>query len=199
MTYDFLVVSNVVLWIGFVLMILVNLALSRQIGILYERVAPAGALMLNSVLKVGDAAPELSVPALDGQMVEIGKQGSAFSQLIFFVSPDCPVCSSLIPAIRSAAKSEASWLRLVLASDGDNQDHAGYVRDKALEEYPYVVSEVLGRSCGVSKLPFAVLVDESGRVAALGMVNSREHLDSLFEAKDHNVASIQEYLSERQA
>jgi hypothetical protein len=43
-----------------------------------------------------------------------------------------------------------------------------------------------------------VLLDEEGRVASLGLINSREHLESLFEAKEHGVASIQDYLARRQ-
>jgi methylamine dehydrogenase accessory protein MauD len=60
-----------------------------------------------------------------------------------------------------------------------------------------VVSEVVGRAFGVSKLPFGVLIDEEGRVAATGLINSREHLDSLFEAKDHRVPSIQAFIAQR--
>ena len=62
---------------------------------------------------------------------------------------------------------------------------------------PLVLSEALGRSFGVAKLPYAVLLDESGRVASLGLVNNREHLESLFEAKERGVASIQDFLSRR--
>jgi len=66
-----------------------------------------------------------------------------------------------------------------------------------VSEVPLVLSEALGRSFGVSKLPYAVLLDEAGRVAAMGLVNSREHLESLFEAKERGVASIQEFLARR--
>ena len=68
------------------------------------------------------------------------------------------------------------------------------MRRHGLEGFPYLLSEVLGRSYGVSKLPYGVLIDEQGRIASLGIVNSREHLDSLFEAKERKVASIQEFV-----
>ena len=42
---SFLVVSNIVLWIAVISLAVVNYALLRQVGVLYERVAPAGALM----------------------------------------------------------------------------------------------------------------------------------------------------------
>ncbi len=194
---DLLVVSNIVLWIGFLAMVVINLALARQIGVLYERVAPAGALMMNQKLEVGARAPELAVPVLDGGILEVGKAGDK-SQLLFFLSPDCPVCNELTPALKSAAKAESDWLDVVLASDGE-QDHRRYIQRKGLQDFPYVLSELLGKTYGVAKLPYAVLIDESGIIASMGIINSREHLESLFEAKERKVASIQEYMERKQA
>ena len=194
---DWLVVSNIALWVGFIAMVLVNLALARQIGVLYERVAPAGALMMNQKLAVGAAAPKLAVVTLDGGTEEIGTVVDGKSQLLFFLSPDCPVCNELTPALKSAARAESDWLRVVLASDGDEQDHRGYIERKGLQQFPYVVSELLGKTYGVAKLPYAVLIDEQGVIASMGIINSREHLDSLFEAKERKVASIQDYMSRR--
>ncbi|WP_116366012.1 redoxin domain-containing protein [Parahaliea mediterranea] len=194
---DWLIVSNVVLWIGFLAMVLVNLALARQIGVLYERVAPAGALMLNQQLSVGADAPEISVSDLDGRALVVGGKGSGRSRLLFFMSPDCPICNELAPALKSAARAEREWLEVILASDGDEYDHRGYIARKGLDAFPYVVSERLGKTYGVSKLPFGVLIDEHGVIASMGIINSREHLDSLFEAKELKVASIQDYMNKR--
>jgi len=194
---DMLFISNIALWIGFIAMVLVNLALARQIGVLYERVAPAGALMMNQTLSVGSTAPELSLATLDGNTIEVGKAGEK-SQLLFFLSPDCPVCNELTPALKSAAKAESNWLNVVLASDGD-QDHGAYAQRKGLGGFPYVVSELLGKTYGVAKLPYAVLIDEAGIIASMGIINSREHLESLFEAKERKVASIQDYMDRKHA
>lgn len=194
---DLLVVSNIVLWIGFLAMVVVNLALARQIGVLYERVAPAGALMMNQKLEVGSRAPELAVAVLDGDVLQVGKVSDK-SQLLFFLSPDCPVCNELTPALKSAAKAESDWLDVVLASDGE-QDHRAYIKRKGLQQFPYVLSELLGKTYGVAKLPYAVLIDEAGNIASMGIINSREHLESLFEAKERKVASIQEYMNRKQA
>ena len=196
---ELLLVSNIVLWIGFVALVIINLALARQIGVLYERIAPAGALMMNQKLAVGSPAPELAVASIDGEIEEVGKVVDGRSQLLFFLSPDCPVCNELTPALKSAAKGEAEWLRVILASDGEQQDHRGYIARKGLGDFPYLVSELLGKTFGVSKLPYAVLIDEQGNIASMGIINSREHLDSLFEAKERKVASIQDYMSRRDA
>ena len=193
---DILVISNIALWAGFIVMVIINLALARQIGVLYERIAPAGALMLNKTLRVGAAAPQLTVQDMDGKRLEIGApDADGRSLLLFFIAPDCPVCGSLVPVVKSAARAESAWLRVILASDGEDQDHGAYIRAKGLEAFPYVVSELLGKSYGVSKLPYAVLIDEKGLIASMGIINSREQLESLFEAKERKVASIQDYLS----
>ncbi len=186
--------SNVLLWITVILLILAVLGLSRQIGVLLERVAPAGALMTGKGLKPGEAAPELELTSLGGKPVHVGgARSDNRSTLLFFLSPTCPMCDAVVPAVRSLAHSERSWLDVVLASDGDDADHEGYVKRKKLQELPYVVSRELGLRFRVGQLPHAALVDENGVVAAAGLINTREHLDSLLEAKHRGVASLQQY------
>jgi len=192
-----LLVSNILLWILVIVMGVVIFALTRQVGVLFERVAPAGALAMNQNLNVGDAAPKLTLQSLHGGLVEVGGAvAEGKSQLVFFASPDCPVCKTLLPALKSAASKEADWLEVIIGSDGNNQDHNAFVEQQSLQSFPYIVSEVLGKTYGVAKLPYAVLVNEEGNIASLGIVNSREHLDSLFEAKERKVASIQEYMND---
>jgi len=194
-----LIISNVVLWVVVLALVAVVFALVRQIGILYERVAPAGALMLNKKLRVGMQAPLVPVRTLAGETVNIGElPRDGRSRLLFFLAPDCPVCKSLLPAVVSAARAEKDWLELVFASDGEPREHSALVEEHGLKGFRYVLSEVLGITYGISKLPYGVLIDEQGLIAALGIVNSREHLESLFEAKERKLASIQEYVK-RQA
>jgi len=194
-----LLISNIVLWVVVVILAVLVLALSRQIGVLYERVAPAGALAVNKQLKVGDKAPEINVNTLAGDPMLIGQSDPAGrSQLVFFLAPNCPICKTLLPILHSAARSERSWLRIVLASDGEHlESHEKFIEEYKLGKFPYVLSELLGRSYGVSKLPYAALIDETGHIASQGIINSREHLESLFEAKERAVGSVQEYLAER--
>ncbi len=191
---DITVVSMGLLWVVVIVQSLVIYALLRQVGILFERVAPAGALAMNQKLEVGQKAPEMSVQTINKKLVDIGGSKSGKSQLVFFLSPDCPVCKTLLPALKSASKHEQKWLDVVLASDGNKVDHQAFVERYQLEHFPYVVSELLGKNFGVSKLPYAVLMDEKGAIASMGIINSREHLDSLFEAKERNVASIQDFM-----
>lgn len=191
---SFLIASQIALWAAVLALAVVCMALARQIGVLHQRIAPAGALALRQPLAVGEPVPEMSLAALDGAAVRIGGARGGRSQLLLFVSPDCAICESLLPAVRSAQGAERAWLDIVLASDGDAEQQRQFVKDKGLGRFPYVLSEHLGRSFGVAKLPYAVLIDEAGKLAATGLVNTREHLESLFVAKERGVASIQQYL-----
>ena len=45
------------------------------------------------------------------------------------------------------------------------------------------------------RLPHAVLIGDSGTVLSKGLVNSREHLESLVTAHELGVVSVQDYLA----
>jgi methylamine dehydrogenase accessory protein MauD len=193
-----LIVSNVILWIVVIALAIVVLALMRQIGVLHERVFPAGALMTAAGPKVGEPVPVTTLKTIAGGDVQIGgADAAARSTLLLFVSPTCPVCKTLLPIVRSVLRSEGAT-HIVLASDADSDaervGHERFVRENDLPADRYVLSRALGLSFLVDKLPFAALIDARGVLRAKGLVNSREHLESLFEAQARGVASLQEYL-----
>jgi len=191
-----LFISNIVLWIVVLALLVVVLALTRQLGVLHERISPVGALMLNKGLAVGERVPTVEVEDLEGERLSVGApRNDGKSTLLLFVSPTCPVCKSLLPIIKSSGKDERSWLNIILASDGNLEEHREYVRANGLSSVPYVVSAPLGITYQVGRLPFAALLDDTGVLRARGLVNSREHLESLFEAKRLGVASLQEYFA----
>lgn len=194
-----LALSQAVLWLAVIILSVLVTALARQVGLLHERIAPAGALALGKQIAVGEQGPVMELSAIDGGIIAIGGHRAGRSQLLFFVSPDCPVCKSLLPVVRSAVAAESGWLDFVLASDGPPAPHRAMIAAQGLTGIPYILSEQLGRRLGVSKLPYGVVLDEAGRIASFGLVNSREHLESLFEAKERGVASIQQYLARLQS
>jgi methylamine dehydrogenase accessory protein MauD len=190
-----LIVSNVILWVAVVVLAGVVVALARQIGVLFERVAPAGALLQAHGPEIGAAAPVVAAEDLRGGMHPLGDaRADGRSTLLFFLSPTCPVCKTLLPALRAIARRESGWLDVLLASDGPRAEHEAFVRAERLDTFPYLLSPSLGMAWQVGKLPYAALVDGDGIVRAKGLVNTREHLESLFEAMERRVASIQDYL-----
>lgn len=181
------------LWVVVLGLIVALFALSRQIGMLHERISPLGALVNDSGPKIGDVSPRFALESLNGGAVAIGPRPGR-STLVFFLSPTCPICKKLLPALRSVREAERPWLDVVLASDGEEEKQRRFIQTAGLTGFDYVNSTELGLAYRVSRLPFAVLLGEDGTVLSKGLVNSREQLESLFNAKEMGVTSIQDYL-----
>lgn len=189
---DAMTISVILLWLAVLALGLLVWALSRQVGVLFERVAPMGALVTDAGPAVGQPSPIFDLTGLQSEQVVIGGP-QAQPTLLFFLAPTCPVCKKLIPILKHLARDEARSLRVVLASDGEG-DHLQFMRDQGLQAMPYLLSTELGMSYRVSRLPYAVLMDRQGTVRAKGLVNSREQLDSLLNAHDMDTPTIQKYL-----
>ncbi|MNO52418.1 Methylamine utilization protein MauD [compost metagenome] len=188
-----LIASNILLWLLLIAVAFTVMALVRQIGVLHGRIAPAGALMVDKGVTVNDSAPQVTAADRHGRPVNIGYHGER-SQLLFFLAPGCPVCKSLLPAVKSIAKDNNGALDVIYVSDGDFAEQQALIEANDLQQATYVVGPEIGMTYQIGKLPYAVLIDPAGILRAKGLVNSREHLDSLFEAVHLGSASLQQYL-----
>jgi methylamine dehydrogenase accessory protein MauD len=191
-----LIASNVLLWLIVAVMGLVILALSRQVGVLHERSAPLGAVIADKGPEIGDDAPIFELEDFSGQKVAIGgKREGELDTLLLFLAPNCPMCNKLLPTARKMAAYEN--LDVVVVSDGPREEHAEFLRKHDLGDIPYVVSANVGIRLQIGRVPYAMLIDSDGKIRAKGLVNTREHLESLLEAKAMGVPSMQEYLKQR--
>lgn len=176
-------------------LIVVSVAMARQIGILLERISPVGAMMNDSGPKLGEVAPKMVIPSLTSDAVTLGVPALK-SSLVFFLSPSCPVCKKLIPVLKEMQISEGNWLQIYLASDGPEAKHRKFIDEQDLHGMPYLLSEQLGVTYKVARLPFAVLMDEEGVVKSKGLVNSREQIESIFNAHESGYMSIQDLVQQ---
>jgi len=188
-----LIASNFLLWLLVIVLLVIVFALARQIGVLHERVAPVGALMPMNGPKIGERVEPINAQALDGTSITIG-EGMDRTTLIYFLSPGCPVCKSLLPVVQEIEKQETG-ITVRYASDGETVSaHERYAAEHGIPVSNYLLSRELGMSLGVNKLPFAALINCDGVLRARGLVNNREHLESLLTADEMDVSSLQEYL-----
>jgi methylamine dehydrogenase accessory protein MauD len=189
-----LIISNSLAWLVILGLLVTVLALARQIGLLHERIKPVGALSLGKVIKAGDDAPVFKLPSLTGGAFSLaGVNPDGVSTLLFFLSPTCPVCKTLLPVLKSVQHKERAWLRIILASDGDEPEQMTFIRREGLEQFTYALSAEVGMAYQIGKLPYGVLIDAQGKVSSHGLINTREHLESLFEAKNLGYATVQQF------
>ena len=112
-----------------------------------------------------------------------------------FTAPSCPVCEKLFPIIKSMARAEG--IGVVMISDGAPEEHRRFLAGHQLDEVRYVVSAEAGMAFQVGKIPYGVLMAPQGVIRAKGLVNTREHLESLLEADKTGFASLQQYIASR--
>jgi len=191
-----LVISNVLLWAIMALLVVTVLALARQIGVLHERIAPMGALVTDHGPSAGQPAPRLEAMTLQGDALTIGAPTkSARPDLLLFVAPGCPVCKKIIPIAKTVARNED--LRLVFIGDGEIEAQRKMLRLYDLASYPFANGPQIGQAFRIGKLPYAVLIGGDGVIVAKGLVNTREHLESLVVAQETGFASAQAFLREQ--
>jgi methylamine dehydrogenase accessory protein MauD len=190
----YIVVLQLLLTLGLAVLLF---GLARQVGILHERVAPMGAMTSDQGLAVGEMSPPLPVTTLAGDRLDLGGASPhGRSRLLLFVAPTCPVCKKLLPIARSFAHAER--LDVLLIGDGDDAEQRSMIREFSLEGLPYINSPQVGMTFHVGKLPYAVLLDAAGVIRAKGLVNNREHLESLLIAEETGFGTIQAYLDAKQ-
>lgn len=117
---------------------------------------------------------------------------SGRARLLLFVAPTCPVCKTIIPIAQAMARAEQ--IDVLFVGDGDDAEQRKLADRFRIDPTIYVNGPELGMTLRVSKLPFAVLLDAEGLIAAKGLVNTREHLESLVVARETGFGSIQTYL-----
>jgi methylamine dehydrogenase accessory protein MauD len=186
------------LWIVVIFLSVAVLALARQVGVLHERVAPAGALINGAGPGVGEPSPRLEMHALAGNAITVGSAlATGKALLMLFVSQTCPICKKLIPIAMDFAKSER--LDVLFIGDAELGEQRKLIEQFGLDEHCFINGPEIGMAFRVDKLPYAVLLDDLGVIAAKGLVNSREHFESLIIAKETGFASIQSYLKAQPA
>lgn len=194
-----MIASHVGLWIVVASLSVLMFALVRQVGLLHRRIGPSVARTGNDGPAIGDAAPVLNAADLDGGAVSLAMTRGKLTMLVF-VSPSCPVCSELLPAVRSIWRRERTTIEVILLSlEADESANRDYIRSHKLEGMPYVIATNQVRQYGVLTPPHAVIVGADGLVKSKGLVNHLEHLESLLTAARLGMPTLDSYMHSKKS
>lgn len=156
--------SYLVLWLVVAVLAVLVVALARQVGTLHLRLGPRGALEVDEEGPLlGEAPPASEARGEDEERFTLG--GPERPRLVLFVSPTCPICKEVLPAIPAVA--QASRLAPQVVSDPDVE-----------------------RAWNVPGTPFAVVLDELGVVVAKGTVNNLEQVEGLVETAERRMDEL---------
>jgi methylamine dehydrogenase accessory protein MauD len=187
-------VSYVLLWMLVILLMISMFALARQIGVIHLRLPPRGARAMDIGPEIGTAAPEIRTNGIDGRELLLGGIQDK-NTLIVFISPGCPSCRQLAPAIRSIhARESNSWEVFIVTGETDVQANQRFIRENRLSEIRYISSKDVSKAYKVGGTPYAVVLDQRGIVQGKGLVNTPEQIESLLNALELAYPMLDEFM-----
>lgn len=167
--------------------------LTRQVRRFFQEVAPAGALMNGRGPQPGQPFPRASFQLLDGAGLKLADGGRP--ELLLFVSASCPVSRKIVPIAQDFCRREN--LDLLFAGDDEAQILTRFAQARHMDARRFINDARLGRAMEVDKLPSAFLLSPDGVIISRGLVNSREHLESLLNAWESGFSTVQDYIAHR--
>ncbi|NHN88931.1 thioredoxin domain-containing protein [Acetobacter conturbans] len=186
-----LICGNVLLTVVLVAALFVTWKLTRQVRQLFREVAPAGALTAAKGPQPGDPCPVQPFHLLDGSDISLTR--SEQTRLLLFVSATCPVSRKIIPIAQDFCRRE--HVDLLFAGDDAPVVQQRFVQDAGMSAARFINDATLGRALEVDKLPAAFLLSHDGVILSRGLVNSREHLESLLNAWESGFTTVQDYIT----
>lgn len=165
-------VSYVILWLLVLPLVILNLVLFRQLGIMIMGTARG---VNESGIAVGKSLPVASTIHIDGSSWSTNElKGS--SALMLFGSPTCRECAEILPDFQRLAK--LNKVKPVLMLFSSQELASDYVQKIQYEDDVYLVSSEFAHHLDVQVTPFAYAIDSQGVIRHKGLVNSRDQLEN---------------------
>jgi|SRR5882724_842069 len=187
-------ITYVLLWVLVLLVSIVVLFIGRQLGNVYQRLGPTGAMMANPGPELHSFIEPLKLKGIDGNEIILGGKHTK-NVLLVFMSPGCSSCADVASGLKTISRHERGSLNVVLLSMGsDLKMHEEFRSRHGLRDLPYVISDDVRTKMNITGVPYALLLDQSGILRSKGLVNSLVHLESLLNRldQDDSVLTVQE-------
>jgi methylamine dehydrogenase accessory protein MauD len=160
-------------------------ALAREVGLLARRLPPAPALDAQQGPEVGDIPPLVEAMTLNGKQVTLTGLGGD-SRMLLFVSTRCQPCRELISDMAGIRKDWPTQ-HLIAVVSGSRSEVNAIERQFAGADIVWDEQGRVSRHLSIEGLPFGLVIESSGRIAARGVTNNREMVASLLDGRVRGV------------
>jgi methylamine dehydrogenase accessory protein MauD len=191
-----LLVSSILLWLGFLFIAFLLLGALRSMDILRWQMqqlqATTPSRMGRNGLRPGKRAPDFKLPTVVGSDIALSDHVGRRVFLVF-VQTGCGPCGAVVPDLNSMCRDQK--LVLLVVNNGEKDKIREWV-DNVKAEFPVLIQEsfAVSKKYEVLATPFAFLIDEKGIIRSKGIVNNKQQIDFVLdghrdEAKvDHDEA-----------
>ena len=174
-------VAFVVLSVVVVAVVLVVLGTLRRILPVLEAAEDAIAMSMRRTaggLAVGSRVPEFVVTDSEGAEVTDDEFRSNGTHVVLFIGARCPACATLVADLE-AGTAPTFEVPVIVVSDSREQSQR--LRPSVGLRIIETGTDRLGRALQNDRTPHAFVIDEEGRIAAVGSPNGWRELASLLE------------------
>jgi len=156
----------------------------RRIVALIALALAAGTVpLLAQGVAVGDAAPVVTVPDLDGKPVRVGVGAAHRPVLIEFWATWCEVCRALLPTMRTAQKTYGDRVDFyginVTVNERKERVQQYVTQNKPPFHTLYDERGVATRAFAAMATSYVVIIDRNGKVAYTGEGSDQKILAEL--------------------
>jgi len=170
-------VSYIVNWVLLVALGIFCIAILRQLGLLYVRLGGSlGALQTADGPELGAPLPVASVHDAFGVVRSLVPE-PGHQKLLVFMSPTCEICDPMVPHMPGFARSLKSHAELLVMMTAE--DTTGKFASWRPGAPQMVVDQSLAEMLVLPAMPYAVVVDDRGRIASKGVFNDIVQLESV--------------------
>jgi methylamine dehydrogenase accessory protein MauD len=169
---SYVLLWGIVLFLGFLL-----LGTLRALGLLRWRLeqleATTPSRLGRSGLRPGKKAPDFTLPSVAGGDIAL-HDFAGRKVLLVFTQAGCSPCHAILPELDRLSAGDA---QVVVVHKGDMKSTQAWAA-KLRVRFPVLVQDGLdlSRKYEAFATPFAFLIDEKGKIAAKGIITSKEHI-----------------------
>ncbi|HEX6289735.1 MAG TPA: redoxin domain-containing protein [Herpetosiphonaceae bacterium] len=168
--------SYVALWLLIVPLVILNLLLFRQVGIMVMGTARG---VNQSGIPAGRRLPAVNSVTIHGKPWS-SESVKGRPHVLLFGSTTCKECSAIMPDLSRV--QTMFGVQPILLMFSDIEQSAKYAERHNLSYDVIIASQELGAKFDVEVSPFAYGVDSQGIIRAKGLVNSRRQLEAIAQA-----------------
>jgi methylamine dehydrogenase accessory protein MauD len=186
-------ISYVALWILVIVLIIIVLDLTRQLGLIYLRLGSEQNL-LSTKEGLGLGA---TLPAFEAEDVIFNRRVTQddwkdLPTVLLFISPTCSPCHELMPHLKEFQSSRNGKTNIVMISQGDLKPSLEFFTQYQLKACLFIDKDgKLSEVFHVRATPYAYRFDEKGIVRKRGIVNNLAGLEELMDDFPHKEAAVE--------
>ncbi|WP_059171995.1 TlpA disulfide reductase family protein [Bacillus sp. FJAT-27445] len=188
---QYLLYSNILLWVVQIVVLLSIFLIYRQFGQVYLGTADG---ISRDGIPIGDYLPRFEGLSYFNNELYTEKRLKDLNKptLMAFVSPNCGSCKDLIPEWNKAYEKYKNQFNFVIMGVGDDEKFEVFLKNRPLKGHLILdVRDKFLRDFRVRVTPFAFAINSKQVVTGKGLCNDMKHIEELISSVEVNKKTIE--------